>query len=82
MIIRATSREELHDKMGVDIHFGVPESELGRVADLQWWQGGGLLQSMWPKSMGRKIASSFWDIMKMMKANKPIPGRGEQRMQG
>ena len=67
--------------MGVDIHFGVSESELGRVADLQWWQGGGLFQSMWPKSMGRKIASSFWDIMKMMKANKPIPGRGEQRMQ-
>ena len=67
--------------MGVDIHFGVPESELGRVADLQWWQGVGLLQSMWPKSMGRKIACSFWDVMKAMKAIKPIPGRGEQLMQ-
>ena len=67
--------------MGVDIHFGAHESELARVADLQWWQGGGLLQSMWPKSMGRKIACSFWDIMKMMKGFKRIPGRGEQRKQ-
>ena len=62
--------------MGVDIHFGAQESELSRAVDLQWWFGAGLFQSMWPKSMGRKIACSFWDIMKTMKAMKPIPGRG------
>ena len=63
--------------MGVDIHFGAQESELGRVADLQWWQGGGLLQSMWPKSMGRKIACSFWEIMFWWKGGFHGWNRGE-----
>ena len=62
--------------MGVDIHFGAQESELSRVADLKWWVGMGILQSMWPQSMGRKIAVGFWDIMKTMTNMKPIPGRG------
>ena len=47
------------------------------MADLQWWFGLGLFQSMWPESMGRKIACSFWDIMRTMKSMKQFPGRGE-----
>jgi len=70
-------REDINNKMGVDIHFGAQESELSRVADLKWWVGMGILQSMWPQSMGRKIAVGFWDIMKTMTNMKPIPGRGK-----
>ena len=55
-----TTREDIKNKMRVDIHIGAQESELGRVADLQWWPGLGLFQSMWPKGPSIYNIHYFW----------------------
>ena len=71
-------REEIAGKMGVDIVFGATESEMSRISDIKWWGWGfGIFKTMWPKSLGRKTAVSFWDIISLMSKVKDVPGRGK-----
>ena len=64
--------------MGVDIHFGVQETDLQRVSDVKTWGAGTILyQSVLPRFMGRKMVVSIFDMISgAVNMMRSFPGRG------
>ena len=65
--------------MGVDIHFGVQETDLLRVSDVKTWGAGTILyQSVLPGFMGRKMVVGIFDMISgaMNVRRSSLPGRG------